>query len=60
MGTHKRVLNKSYPMNTNMIGFKGFSKKMLHPCATGHGSLSIRRIYQYMLIVFFLRVLSKL
>ena len=26
MGTHLRVLNKSYPMNTNMAGFRWFSK----------------------------------
>ena len=26
MGTHMRVLGKSYPMNTNMTGFGWFSK----------------------------------
>ena len=26
MGTHLRVLSKSYTMNTNMTGFRGFSK----------------------------------
>ena len=26
MGTHLRVLTKSYPMNTNVPGFSGFSK----------------------------------
>ena len=26
MGTHLRVLNESYPMNTNTTGFRGFSK----------------------------------
>ena len=26
MGTHLRVLSKSYPMNTNKTGFKWFSK----------------------------------
>ena len=26
MGTQLRVLSKSYPMNTNMIGFRWFSK----------------------------------
>ena len=26
MGTHLRVLIKSYPMNTNMTGFRWFSK----------------------------------
>ena len=24
MGTHLRVLSESYPLNTNMIGFRGF------------------------------------
>ena len=27
MGTHLKVLNKSYPMNTNMTGFRWFSKR---------------------------------
>ena len=26
MGTHLRVLSESYPMNTNMTGFRWFSK----------------------------------
>ena len=26
MGTHLRVLPKTYPMNTNMTGFRGFFK----------------------------------
>ena len=26
MGTHLRVLSKSYPMNTNMTGFRWLSK----------------------------------
>ena len=26
MGTHLRVLNESFPMNTNIIGFRWFSK----------------------------------
>ena len=26
MGTHLKALSESYPMNTNMIGFKCFSK----------------------------------
>ena len=32
MGTHLRVLSESYPMNTNMTGFRWFSKS-LHPCS---------------------------
>ena len=27
MGTHMRVLSESFPMNTNMTGFRWFSKK---------------------------------
>ena len=30
MGTHWRVLNEIYPMNTNMTGFRWFSKYLLH------------------------------
>ena len=29
MGTHLRVLNESYPMNTNMTGFKLFFKNLI-------------------------------
>ena len=29
MATHLRVLSKIYPMNTNMVGFKWFSKIFL-------------------------------
>ena len=39
MGTHLRVLIKSYLMNTNMTGFRRFS--CLHPCALDDSSLSI-------------------
>ena len=28
MGTHLRVLSKSYPMNTNITGFRCFFKKI--------------------------------
>ena len=27
MGTHLRVLSESYPMNTNIVGFRCFSKE---------------------------------
>ena len=30
MGTHLRVLSKSYPMNTNMIGLRWFSKEFVY------------------------------
>ena len=29
MGTHLRVLSESYPMNTNMTGFRLFSQKFI-------------------------------
>ena len=28
MGTHVKVLKESFPMNTNMTGFRWFSKKL--------------------------------
>ena len=28
MGTHPRVLSESHPMNTNMTGFRWFSKNL--------------------------------
>ena len=37
MGTHLTVLSKSFPMNTNMTGFKWFSKVL----ASDESSLSI-------------------
>ena len=40
MGTHLRVLNESFPMNTNMTGFRGF----FHSCALDESSLSIGRV----------------
>ena len=45
MGTHLRVLNESYPMNTNMTGLRWFSKT-LHPCTLDESSLSIGRVLQ--------------
>ena len=39
MGTHLRVLNESYPMNTNKTGFRQWWKS-LHPCLD-ESSLSI-------------------
>ena len=39
MGTHLQVLGKSYPMNTNMTGFKWFLKNKI--------SLSIGRVNPY-------------
>ena len=40
MGVHLRVLSERFPMNTNMAGFRGFSKP-LRPCALDVSSLSI-------------------
>ena len=43
MGTHLRVLNESYPMNTNMTGFRRFSKNLC-ACAVEESSFSIGRV----------------
>ena len=43
-GTHLRVLNESYPMNTNMTGFIWFSYIYLRPCDLDESSLSIGRL----------------
>ena len=43
MGTHLRVLVRSYPINTNMTGFRCFSK-ILRPCALDESRLSIERV----------------
>ena len=40
MGTHRRVLSKSFPMNTNMTGF-------LCLCVLDKSSLSIGRVNSY-------------
>ena len=53
MGTHLRVLSESFPMNTNMTGFRGFSKS-LGPCTLGQVSgLSIGRV-KSLLVGFYL------
>ena len=44
MGTHLRVLNKSYPIDTNMKGFRWFSKEPLRPCALDESSLNSCRV----------------
>ena len=43
MCTHMRVLSESFPMNTNMKGFRLFSK-ILRSCALGDCILSIGRV----------------
>ena len=43
MGTHLRVLIKSFPMSTNMAGFRRFSKIFASLCF-GKSSLSIGRV----------------
>ena len=43
MGTHLRVLSESYVMNTNMIGFRPFSKALYH-CALDKNTFSIGRV----------------
>ena len=43
-----RVLSESYPINTNMTGFRRFSNifASLHHCALNESSLSIGRVYR--------------
>ena len=43
-GTYLRVLSESYPMNTNMTGFRRFSKYLCH-FALDKSSLSLGRVY---------------
>ena len=43
MGNHMLVLNESYPLNTNMTGFR-WSSKIVHLCALDESSLSIGRV----------------
>ena len=43
MGTHWRVLSESYPMNTNMTGFRWFIKIFVFLCLD-ESSLSIGRV----------------
>ena len=45
MGTHLRVLSESYPMNTNITGFRGFLKIFAVGCF-GQKYLSIGRVKQ--------------
>ena len=42
MGTHLRVLGESFPMSTNVTGFRWFSKLKALPCFVC--SLSIGRV----------------
>ena len=46
MGTHLKVLGKSYPMNTNMAGFRWFTKNS-RPCALDESRLSIGRVKKF-------------
>ena len=43
MGTHLRVLNESFQMNTNMTGFRWFSSIFVS-CALDESSLTIQRV----------------
>ena len=51
MGTHLRVLSKSYPMNSNMAGFRWFSK-ILHSCALDESSLSYGRVKHVAILIY--------
>ena len=44
MGTHLKVLSESFPMNTNMTGFRWFSKIFEFLCLGQNYSLSIGRV----------------
>ena len=44
MGTNLRVLSESYPMNTNMTWFRGYSKIFASLCFGRLSSLSIGRV----------------
>ena len=46
------ILSMNYPMNTNMAGFRWFSKS-LPPCALGESSLSIGKVKDFDQIVHF-------
>ena len=50
MGTHMKVLGESFPMNTNMTGFRCFSKLFVHLCALDKNSLSIGRVKSLWLV----------
>ena len=43
-GTHPRVLNESFPMNTNKIGFRWLSKIFASICTLDESSLSLGRV----------------
>ena len=49
MGTHLRVLDKSFRMNTNMTEFKWFSNDFLRPCTLDVSSLSTGRVKAFVL-----------
>ena len=44
MGTHMKVLNEYNPMNTNMAGFRWFSKSFAFLCVGRKLSLSTGRV----------------
>ena len=44
MGTYLRELRESYPINTNVTGFKRFSIKLCDPCALDKSSHSLGRV----------------
>ena len=44
MDTHQSVLNESYPMNTNMTGFKWFSKFFASLCFGWKLPFNIRKV----------------
>ena len=51
MGTHLREISGSYPKNTNITGFRWFSKLFASLCAFDKSSLSIGNVNPFMPIV---------
>ena len=49
MGTHMRILSKSYLMNTNMTGFKCFSKNFASLYALDKSSISVGRVKNHLI-----------
>ena len=47
MGTHLCILSESYLINTNMAGFRWFSKIIFAPLCFGENSRSIARVNPY-------------
>ena len=49
MGTHMRILSESYPIKTNMTGFRWFPKVLASLSALDESSLNIGRVKSFLL-----------